>query len=225
MNFPQAILFDLDGVLLDSEYILCKAWRETAKEFNYNLSEDKLSELQGRTKTDCAKKIIEWINKELSVEEILSIQKLKLKNKITKAKSFKGSKDLIEFCLKIKLPIALVTSSSRDSFKKKSSINPWLNLFEIKILGDDEFVYKGKPAPDPYLKAIERLDVDPKSTWVVEDSYSGSLAGLRAGCNLYYFSKNIKIENKLTKEFPKNKIQRINELAEIIYFLKLYKGF
>lgn len=225
MEFPEAILFDLDGVLLDTETILANAWSKTSKEYNYNLSLDKLNELKGIRKIDCAKKVIEWINKEISIEELLSTQKLKLNNQLPYAKPFKGAEDLIKFCIKIKLPIALVTSSSSDSFKIKSSFNPWLNLFTIKILGDDKFIHAGKPSPEPYLKAIQTLDVNPQKTWVVEDSYSGSLAGLRAGCNLWFFSKNIEILNKLINEFRQNKIQRINKLAEIIYFLKLLKGF
>ena len=225
MEFPEAILFDLDGVLLDTEPLLANSWRETAKTYNHYLSKDKLKELKGRKKIDCARKVIEWINKEIPIEELLSTQKLKLGNQLTEAKPFKGAIELIEFCIKIKLPIALVTSSSSDSFKIKSSVNPWLNLIPIKILGDDESITSGKPSPEPYLKAIQKLDINPKKTWVIEDSYSGSVSGLGAGCDLWFFSKDTSIFNKLINEFRKNKIHRINELAEIIYFLKLIKGF
>ena len=69
------------------------------------------------------------------------------------------------------------------------------------------------------------LDVDPIKTWVIEDSYAGSVSGLKAGCYLLFFSKDINILNKLINEFTQDKIQKINELSEIIYYLKLYKGF
>ena len=55
MEFPEAILFDLDGVLLDTEPLLANAWSETAKVYNYYLSNEKLSELKGRRRIDCAK--------------------------------------------------------------------------------------------------------------------------------------------------------------------------
>ncbi len=225
MEFPEAILFDLDGVLLDTEPLLANAWQEASKEYNYFLSQDKLKELKGRRKIDCAKKIIKWINQEIAIEELLSIQKLKLSNQLIKSKPFKGAIELINFCLKIKLPIALVTSSSSESFKIKSSVNPWLDLFKIKILGDDEFISAGKPSPDPYLRAIQILGVNADKSWVIEDSYAGSLSGLKAGCNLWFFSYDIKDLNLLIDEFDHTKIQRINELAEIIYFLKLLSGF
>ena len=78
MEYPEAILFDLDGVLLDTEPLLSSAWSQTAMEFNYYLSKDNLNELKGRRRKDCAKKVLQWINKKNSLEELLLIQKLKV---------------------------------------------------------------------------------------------------------------------------------------------------
>ena len=225
MEFPEAILFDLDGVLLDTEPLLAYAWSETARQYNHYLSKDKLLELKGRRRIDCAKKVQKWINNKNSIEELLVIQKAKLDQRLSKAKPFKGAIDLINFCLNSKLPIALVTSSSSESFKIKSYANPWLKLFPTKILGDDKFISNGKPSPEPYIRALKLLAVDAKKTWVIEDSYAGSVSGLKAECNLLFFSKEIEILNKLINEFTQEKIQKINELSEIIYYLKLYKGF
>jgi len=225
MDFPAAILFDLDGVLLDTEPLLANSWLETAKEYNHYLSNENLLDLRGRRRIDCAQKVLKWINKKDSIDQILVTQKLKADKILTKAKPFKGAIDLITYCINTKIPIALVTSSSRDSFKIKSSVNPWLNSFETKILGDDKFISAGKPSPDPYLRALEVLEVDPNKTWVVEDSYAGSVSGLKAECNLLFFSQDIKILNKLINEFNQEKIQKINELSEIIYYLKLFQGF
>ena len=225
MDFPAAILFDLDGVLLDTEPLLANSWRETAKEYNHYLSNENLLELRGRRRIDCAQKVLTWLNKKDSIDKILVTQKSKADKILTKAKPFKGAIDLITYCINTKIPIALVTSSSSESFKIKSSVNPWLNSFEIKILGDDKFITAGKPSPDPYLRALEVLEVDPNKTWVVEDSYAGSVSGLKAACNLLFFSQDIKILNKLINEFKQEKIQKINELSEIIYYLKLFQGF
>ena len=225
MKYPEAILFDLDGVLLNTEPILEYAWSETSKKYDYILLKEKLDELKGRRRIDCAKKVLEWIGKDISIDELLSIQKSIIIKQLYTSKSFEGAEELINFCLKIRLPIALVTSSSSDSFKIKSSVHPWLDLFPIKILGDSKLISAGKPSPDPYIKAAEILGVNRHKTWVIEDSYSGALSGLRAGCNLYLFSKDIESLNKLQNEYPLKEIQQINELAEIIYFLKLLKGF
>ena len=225
MDFPKAILFDLDGVLINTEPLLAEAWKETTKEFQFKLSNNNLQELKGRRRIDCAKKIQKWMNKGIKIEELLITQKLKINDQIWKAKPFKGAEDLINFCINTKLPIALVTSSSSQSFKLKSNSNPWLNLFKVKIFGDDKYIKSGKPEPYPYLRALEKLGVSPNKTWVIEDSYAGSLAGLRAKCNLWFFSKDLETLNKLRNEFNLQKIERINELSEIIYYLKLWNGF
>ena len=122
MVLPEAILFDLDGVLLDTEPFLANAQCETAKEYNYYLSINKLLELKARRRIDCAKEVFRWINKEIPIEELLITQKLKLDKVLTKAKPFKGAIELIKFCINTKLLIALVTSSSSESFKIKSAI-------------------------------------------------------------------------------------------------------
>ena len=80
------------------------------------------------------------MNKGIKIEELLITQKLKINDQIWKAKPFKGAEDLINFCINTKLPIALVTSSSSQSFKLKSNANPWLNLFKVKIFGDDKYI-------------------------------------------------------------------------------------
>ena len=98
MEFPEAILFDLDGVLLDTEPLLADAWCETARKYNHNLSKDKLLELKGRRRIDCAQKLHKWINKENSIEELLAVQKAKIDQQLTKTKPFKGAIDLLNFC-------------------------------------------------------------------------------------------------------------------------------
>ena len=76
MDYPEAILFDLDGVLLDTEPLIANAWSQTAKEYNYFLSKDNLNELKGKKKKRLPK-VLEWINKRKFFKELLLIQKQK----------------------------------------------------------------------------------------------------------------------------------------------------
>ena len=76
MDFPKAVLFDLDGVLINTEPLLAEAWKETTKEFQFKLSNNNLQELKGRRRIDCAKKIQKWMNKGIKIEELLITQKL-----------------------------------------------------------------------------------------------------------------------------------------------------
>ncbi len=84
-----------------------------------------------------------------------------------------------------------------------------LNLFETKILGDDKFISAGKPSPADYLQALKLLDVNPKKHGK-EDSYAGSILGLKAECHLLFLPNDIEILNRLINEFNQEKIQKIN---------------
>ena len=81
--------------------------------------------------------------------------------------------------------MALVTSSSSESFQIKTAPHKWINLFSVIVLGDDKLLAKGKPAPDPYLLAAEKLNIAPQECWAVEDSISGMTSALEAGCFVF----------------------------------------
>ena len=74
-NRPKACLFDLDGVLLNTEPLNRRTWYETAKYFDKELSEHQLNSFLGRRKVECAKDIIKWTNISISLEELIDVQK------------------------------------------------------------------------------------------------------------------------------------------------------
>ena len=78
--------------------------------------------------------------------------------------------------------MVLVTSSKKASLLYKISGHPWLDLIQSRVLGDDPELRAGKPAPDPYLLATQRLGVLPSECWVFEDSEAGCQSALQAGC-------------------------------------------
>ena len=217
---PKAILFDLDGVLIDTEPLILQALKKTTKKYNIHLNNKQLESLKGRRKIDCAKQIYDWTKNKEFYNDLLDSKKNFLNIDLKMAKPFVGAIKLIKFCREINLPIALVTSCGKEIFNLKKSANPFLNLFPTKILGDNELIKEGKPAPDPYLIAAKTIGVETNQAWVVEDSYAGALSGLRAGCFLLFFSKNVNEFNKLVTEFGNKKVIHLENLKELIDFLK-----
>ena len=67
-NFPKAFLFDLDGVLIDSEPLHGQAWKETAALFDLNLTDDQLKLLRGKRRIDCANELVKLIPKTATIE-------------------------------------------------------------------------------------------------------------------------------------------------------------
>ena len=214
-NFPKAILFDLDGVLIDSEPLHGQAWKQTASLFDLNLTHEQLKLLRGRRRIDCATKLVELIPKKVKIEELLALHKPISRRLIQNAKAMPGSENLVKKCHINNIPIALVTSSSAESLQIKTAHHKWMNLFSVKVLGDDKVLTQGKPAPDPYLLAAEKLNVAPQGCWAVEDSISGVSSALKAGCFVLFLKET---RNKISKNefFEQDKnLKKINHLKEI----------
>jgi len=214
-NFPKAFLFDLDGVLIDSEPLHGQAWKETAALFDLNLTYSQLKLLRGRRRIDCANELVKLISKTVKIEEVLKIHKPISRRLILSAQAMSGSESLIKRCHKQNIPMALVTSSSSESLKLKTANHEWMNLFSTRVLGDDNLLDKGKPAPDPYLLAAEKLNIAPENCWAVEDSISGVTSALKAGCFVLFLKEK---SNEISKKefFEKeNNLKVINHLKEI----------
>ena len=223
-NFPKAFLFDLDGVLIDSEPLHGKAWKETAALFNVNLTNSQLKLFRGRRRIDCANEIVNLMPKIVKVEDVLKVHKPISGRYMLTAQAMPGSESLIKRCHQNNIPMALVTSSSSESLKIKTANHKWMSLFSIKVLGDDKFLSKGKPAPDPYLLAAKKLNVAPKECWAVEDSIAGVSSSLKAGCCVLFLKEK---SDELSEEsFPgkENILKKINHLKEIEQMLDEYKN-
>ena len=218
-NFPKAILFDLDGVLIDSEPLHGQAWKETAALFNLNLTHSQLKLLRGRRRIDCANELVSLISKTVNTEDILRLHKPISRRLILTAQAMPGSESLVKKCFQKNIPMALVTSSSSESLKIKTAKHEWMKLFSLKVLGDDKSLTQGKPAPDPYLLAAERLNILPQECWAVEDSISGVSSALKAGCLVFFLKENN--DKKSEKDiFEKhnnlNKISHLNEIEQML---------
>ena len=222
-DFPKAFLFDLDGVLIDSEPLHGQAWKETAALFDLNLTYSQLKFLRGRRRIDCANEIADLIPQTVKTEEILKIHKPISSRLMLTAKAMPGSESLIKRCHQNNIPMALVTSSSSESLKIKTANHKWMNLFSIKVLGDDKLLNEGKPSPDPYLLAAERLNLAPQECWVVEDSISGVSSGLKAGCFVLFLKE--KSDDLSVQDFPEkeNLVKEINHLKDIEKMLNKYQ--
>ena len=114
-DFPKAFLFDLDGVLINSEPLHGQAWKETAAFFDLNLTQSQLKLLRGRRRIDCANELVKLIPQEVKTEELLSQHKPISRRLILKAQAMPGSESLVKSCHKNDIPMALVTSSSFES--------------------------------------------------------------------------------------------------------------
>lgn len=169
-------LFDLDGLLIDSETLYFNANKIYFAQFGFEFTVELHKECTG-------KKFEEWIKTAINID-IDGPTMLEGRNKIyfklaeSQLRLMDGAKDLLAYA-KAQGKTALVTSSNNDYVDfvfKRTGIGSY---FDLVITGDQ--VTKGKPDPEGYMKAASYFGVDPKNCIVFEDSPNGVLAGKNAG--------------------------------------------
>ena len=192
---PSAFLFDLDGILLDTEPLHGRAWFETALQFGAKISKAQLIELRGRRRHDCAAQIDNWLPKPVGTEALLEVQQPIARSLLSLAQAIPGAENLVRMCHQLTIPIAIVTSSSSEAVSFKCERHPWLKLIRTRVQGDDPDLHAGKPDPAPFLLAANRLGVCPTKCWALEDSIAGTQSALSAGCMVWILDHEIdKIE-------------------------------
>jgi beta-phosphoglucomutase-like phosphatase (HAD superfamily) len=186
MRRPAACLFDLDGLLLDTEPLHSAAWQQATRQFGLDLSLDQLLALRGRSRLDCAEQVRLWIADAglpvPSTPELLAIRQPIAEQLLPSAQPITGAFGLVAACQLQSIPMAMVTSSSRAAVALKEAPHPWLSAIAVRVHGDDPLLGAGKPAPDPYLLAADRLGVQAEQCWAFEDSVAGAQSALAAGC-------------------------------------------
>ena len=191
LQTPAACLFDLDGLLLDTEPLHGRAWAEAAEHFGAQLSPSQLLELRGRRRQDCASEVDSWLPSAVGNEALLAIQQPIARKLLPKARAMPGAESLIQTCIQQGIPMALVTSSSRDAVAFKSAPHPWLEFIQERVYGDDPELNRGKPDPQPFVLAARRLGTNADQCWALEDSKAGTTAALAAGCRVWVLDQTL----------------------------------
>ena len=175
----DAFLFDLDGVLVDSAEFHMKSWQELMKEKGIEFTEDDFRRTFGMTND----LILRRYFPDTSPEEIrrMGERKEEIYRELAhgRIKPISGANKFLEFLKSRGIHLALVSSTPRENIDflfKELGIG---RFFDVVISGSD--IKRGKPDPECYIKAAQKLGVSPKKSWVVEDSQHGVDAGRSAG--------------------------------------------
>jgi HAD superfamily hydrolase (TIGR01509 family) len=184
----KAFIFDMDGVIINSEPIHDMVDMEVAAEFKIHLDHYRLQRYVGMRAKDVWKSIINEDQLPLTVEQLLVIADKRKVDFIEASyiQPIKGITGLLQQLKESNYRIALASSSSIEMIEailNKLGIDSY---FEFKVSGDE--VNIGKPAPDIYLETARRLNVLPNNCIVLEDSEHGIEAGNAAGMETIGFA-------------------------------------
>lgn len=172
----KAALIDLDGFLVNSEELYLEANKIYFKQFNFEFTADLHKQGTGKPFADWIKTVTS-IDK--SGDEILKERNVVFFELVKKdLKLLDGAKEFLEMAHK-NFRTALVTSSKKDYVDLVFEITNIAQFFELLVTG--ELISKGKPDPEPYLLAAEKLGLPPNECAAFEDAPSGVLSGKNAG--------------------------------------------
>ena len=178
----DAVIFDLDGLLADTEIISLKVYQELLKDFGIPFTEETYSrEYSGHREEENVQRFLDtydlpW-NFDQTLEKVYELE-ARILDKGVNLK--KGAKNLLAFLKREGIPIALATSSVESRARIILDSNGILSLFDHLVFAKD--VKRSKPYPDIFLKACSVLNVLPEENCLVlEDSEAGIEAAYRAG--------------------------------------------
>ncbi|MGJ8634243.1 MAG: HAD family hydrolase [Luteolibacter sp.] len=178
---PKAVLFDFDGILVDTEWAIYQAWLRTFQKEGQDLPLSLYTKCIGSDFDTWSPKTyleeltgqeFDWIKKDAD-------RQVEIRSELEEEGAIPGVEDFLEAIREKGVPMAVVSSSSHDwvdGWLEKLSLGKW---FQDVICKED--APRLKPAPDLYLEGARRLDMEPGSCLVIEDSLNGLISATAAG--------------------------------------------
>ena len=176
----QAVVFDMDGLLIDSEAVYREALEATAAQRNLDLPASVTRQMIGLIWPESSRVLIEHFGPGFDAEEFrqavihnfYGIERAEVALK-------DGVVEILETLERLGLPCAIATSSPRGSVEHHIGGHGLLERFQAIVAAGE--CARSKPAPDPFLKAAQLLGVDPRDCLALEDSHNGVRAASSAG--------------------------------------------
>lgn len=176
----KASIFDMDGLMIDSERLYFHAEREIAGRFGATVAEETLWKMMGTKPIEGLALFVQDLDLPISAEEALGIRteimRDKLKHDLVPMPGLFHILDTLSGWLKL----AICTGAQQEFLDIVVDSLGIRRRFDVLRTSDG--IGKGKPEPEIYLKACEELRFSPSDCIVLEDSHNGVLAGKRAGC-------------------------------------------
>ncbi|MGO1243777.1 MAG: beta-phosphoglucomutase [Sphingobacterium sp.] len=206
----DAVIFDLDGVLVDTAVFHFKAWQRLAKSFGFNFTTADNEQLKGISRMDSLDLIINWAKlqptslERLAYAEQKNIWYLELVEQMTKGEVLPGCIELLDYLRRSGKKVALGSASKNAKLiLNKTGI---IDYFDAIV--DGNAVTHSKPDPEVFLLGARQLGVVPEKCLVFEDAQAGIQAAKSAGMNVIAVDR----ERTLTSYDA-----RLDELTEIEY--------
>ena len=211
MKTLPTFIFDLDGVITNTEDYHFDAWKSICIKLNYDLSTEKNEELKGVSRSECLEKILKWANQSLDSKEFKKLLNtknelyLKKISNIDSSNIIEGVDDFIKKAKHRNHTIALYSSSKNAKFILRK-----LNLYSyFDAIVDGNSVKASKPDPEGFILASKLTKSNPEDCVVFEDSEAGIIAGNKINMTTIGIgvSNKLEIADKVYKRFEEIKLK------------------
>lgn len=211
LNKITAVIFDMDGVLTDSEPLINMAAVQMFSELGVKVSPDDFIPFIGTGEDRYIGGVAEKYNVPIDINQAKKrTYEIYLELVPTDLNAFPGAVELVKKCKSVGLKIAL--TSSADMVKIKANMEKIglpISIWDVVVSAED--VTKKKPAPDIFLKTMEKLNVSPTKCVVIEDSVQGVQGAIAAGMPCI----------AVAHTFPVEKLKIANKVKEKISDIKM----
>lgn len=177
---PRAFIFDLDGVIIDSEPLHEKAMRAACAQYDISVPDRVFDEYRGQTDRVISTHLTRQASTSVDPEALLAAKNDAYDELFDELTPIPGSVDLIHALDERAIPLALVTSATRRDQQRTFEQFGLDSYFQVIVTADD--VEQTKPHPEPYQRAVQQLNLPTSACLVLEDSTRGVKSARRAGC-------------------------------------------
>ncbi len=216
MKNINTVIFDMDGVIVDGMPYHIKSWKEALSTIDMSVSDLDIYLMEGMTGRETMEIFVKKSNISISDETADKVIKLKRKifNDIFTVTLIKGIKNFLLELKDRQYNLALVTGTRLEVVKKVLQVG-LENIFEVIVTG--EMVNKGKPNPEPYLKAVDELKATKEDCIVIENAPAGITSAKGAGLTCFA------VQTSLSEEYLQDAdkiFQNIDEVSKhVLHFV------
>ena len=212
----KAIIFDMDGLMIDSERVTFECYQERLKDMNLTMDEEFYKTLLGKPIKGIYQRFYDVYGNDFPIEDVIQdVHQLMAERFETEGVPVKkGLVELLHYLKDNNYKTIVATSSNRDRVDKILAQAKITEFFDDSICGDE--VTKGKPNPEVFLKSCQKLGVNVDEAIVLEDSEAGIQAS---------YDANIKVICIPDMKYPEKQYEEktfkiLKDLTEVTAYLK-----
>ena len=218
INNIKAIIFDMDGVIFDTELVYLEIWSKVFEKYGYKLQKEVYAEVLGTGRENVKKVLLNKYGNELPIDKMYREKDKDLEKAVDKGIPLKeGAYKILSYLKNNNYKIALATSASKERALKQLRYADIEKFFDIIVSRDD--VKETKPNPDIFLKAAKKLNVNPNECIVIEDSGAGIKAAFNAGMIAIHVVDLKEPDNEIIRACYKS-FNNLNDIRKEIQILR-----